>query len=44
MMMSTPFAFDNSGKLNEDNVFLMVDGDHIRVAYLKDLQRELLSL
>jgi len=35
------FCVRPSGKLNEDNV---VDGDGIRVAFSKDLQKEPLSL
>jgi len=40
MMMSTPFAFD----IVENSMRIMVDGDDIRVACSKDLQREPLSL
>jgi len=40
MMMSTPFTFD----IVESSMRIMVDGDDIRVAFSKDLQRELLSL
>jgi len=38
-MMSTPFAFD----IVESSMRIMVDGDDIRVAFSKDLQREPLS-
>jgi len=40
MMMSTPFAFD----IVKNSMRIMVDGDDIRVAFSKDLQREPLSL
>jgi len=41
-MMSTPFAFDRVE--NSMRIMAMVDGDDIRVAFSKDLQREPLSL
>jgi len=40
MMMSTPFAFD----IVENSMRIMVDGDDIRLAFSRDLQREPLSL
>jgi len=40
MMMSTPFTFD----IMESSMRIMTDGDDIRVAFFKDLQREPLSL
>jgi len=39
MMMSTGIAFD----IVENSVRIMMDGDGVRVAFSKDLQREPLS-
>jgi len=39
-MMMTPFALD----IVESSMRIMVEGDDIRVAFSKDLQREPLSL